>query len=89
MPQNNADQVAYVLATPIKPINLVLTAAFIVFALYKMLTHPGGAARGLKAAGDAVVLLLVGIVGFVVELVLGLFARVERDLTMLAVGNLG
>ena len=84
MPQNNADQVAHVLATPIKPINLVLTAAFIVFALYKMLTHPGGVVRGLGAALDAVVLLLIGIVGTVVELVMAVLGRVERDLTMLA-----
>jgi hypothetical protein len=74
----------YELVGTFKPINLLLTAVFIVFAVYKMLTHPGGAARGLNAAFDAVVWLLVGIVGFVVELAMGLLRAVYGDLTMLA-----
>lgn len=85
MPQPNAANPAYeLIVMTFKPINLVLTAAFVVFALYKMLIHPGGAVRGLGAAFDAVVLLLVGIVGAVVELVMAVLGRAERDLTMLA-----
>lgn len=85
MPQTNATSPANeLIIMTFKPINLVLTAAFIVFALYKMLTHPGGAVRGLGAALDAVVLLLVAIVGAVVELVMAVLGRAERDLTMLA-----
>jgi hypothetical protein len=84
MPQANAAQQAYELLWTFKPINVVLTAAFLVFALYKMLSHPGGAVRGLNAAFEAVVLLLVRMVGFVSELVLDLLGKMERDLTMLA-----
>jgi hypothetical protein len=85
MPQTNATSPAYeLIIMTFKPINLVLTAGFIIFALYKMLTHPGGVVRGLGAALDAVVLLLIGIVGTVVELVMAVLGRVERDLTMLA-----
>jgi hypothetical protein len=84
-PRPNATNQAYgLIIMTFKSINLVLTAAFIVFVLYKMLTHLGGAVRGLGAAHDAVVLLLVGIVGTVVELVMALLRRAERDLTMLA-----
>ena len=85
MPLPTATQQAYEqIIMTFKPINLVLTAAFIVFALFKMLTHPGGAVRGLGAALDDVVLLLVAIVGTVVELVLAVLRRAERDLTMMA-----
>lgn len=84
MPQANATQSLFELVLTFKPINLILTAAFIVFAVYKMLTHPGGAARGLNAAFDAVVWLLLGIVGVVVELVMGLLRAMYGDLTMLA-----
>jgi hypothetical protein len=49
-----------------------------------MVTHPGGAVRGLGATLDAVVVLLVGIVGTVVEFFMAVLGRVERDLTMLA-----
>ena len=84
MPQANATQSPSELVLTFKPINLILTTAFIVFAVYKMLTHPGGAARGLNAAFDAVVWLLLGIVGVVVELVMGLLRAMYGDLTMLA-----
>ena len=84
MPEANAAQPAYELIVTFKPINLLLTAASIVFAVYKMFNHAGGAARGLNAAFDAVVWLLVGIVGFVVELAMGLLRAVYGDLTMLA-----
>ena len=84
MPQSNATQSLSELVLTFKPTNLILTAAFIVFAVYKMLTHPGGAARGLNAAFDAVVWLLLGIVGVVVELVMGLLRAMYGDLTMLA-----
>jgi hypothetical protein len=84
MPQDNDTQPLCELIVTFKPINVLLTAASIVFAVYKMLTHAGGAARGLNAAFDAVVWLLVLVVGTVVELVLGLFGAVYRDLTMLA-----
>ena len=59
MPQSNAAQPPYELVLTFKPISILLAAAFIVFAIYKMLTHPGGAARGLNAAFDAVVMSLV------------------------------
>jgi len=84
MPHPAATEPFYGFVGTFKPINLLLTAAFIVFAVYKMLTHPGGAARGLNAAFDAVVWLLVGIVGTVVELVIGLLRAIYGDLTMLA-----
>ena len=84
MPQANATQSPSELFLTFKPINLILTAAFIIFAVYKMLTHPGGAARGLNAAFDAVVWLLLGIVGVAVELVMGLLRAMYGDLTTLA-----
>lgn len=85
MPQTNATSPANeLIILTLKPINLILTAAFIVFAFYKMLTHPGGVVRGLGDALDAVVLLLVAIVGAVVELVMALLGRAERDLNLLA-----
>lgn len=84
MPQSNATQSLSELVLTFKPINLILTAAFIVFAVYKMLTHPGGAAGSLNAAFDAVVWLLLGIVGVVVELVMSLLRAMYADLTMLA-----
>jgi hypothetical protein len=84
MPQANATEPLCELMVTFKPTNLLITVLFIVFAVYKMLTHAGGAARGLNAAFDAVVWLLVLVVGTVVELVLGLFGAVYRDLTMLA-----
>ena len=84
MSQPAATEPFYELVGTFKPINLVLTAAFIVFAIYKMLTHPGWAARGLNAAFDAVIWLLVGIIGFAVGLVMGLLRAMYGDLTMLA-----
>jgi hypothetical protein len=74
----------YELVGTFKPINLFLRAAFVVFAVYKVLTHPGGAAHGLNAAFDAVVWLLVLIVGNAVELVMRLPCAIYGDLTMLA-----
>ena len=79
-----ASESFYELVRTFKPINLFLRAAFIVFAVYKVLTHPGGAARGLNFAFDAVVWLLVLIVVTVVELVMGLSRAIYGDLTMLA-----
>ena len=75
----------YTFAINFRPINLVIAAALVLFAVYKMLSHPSGPAAGLAAAFDGLLWLMVGIVGRFVEL----YEALARSLAVMAVGNCG
>lgn len=83
MSQNQTHELVHELASAtftIKPVNLVLTAAFLVYALYKMFSHPSGAVGGLLDAFEGLVWLMVAFVGLVDEFCVAVY----RSLTALA-----
>jgi hypothetical protein len=81
----NNTQAVYTFTTNIKPIYLVVAAAFVLFAVYKMLSHRSGPAAGLAAAFDGLLWLMVGFVGLFVDL----WEAMGRSLAGMAVGNCG
>lgn len=85
MPQQNQTQtqtheVFYEFAMSLKPINLVLTAMFLVYVFYKMASHPSGPAGGVAEAFEGLVWLMVKVVGLVDDLCMAAY----RSLTALA-----
>ena len=64
----------------LKPINVVLAATFLAYAVYKMLFHPSGLVGGLSDALEGLVWLMVGFVGLVDEFCMAVY----RSLTALA-----
>jgi hypothetical protein len=81
---NDTQQVVYIFTTNITPINLVIAAAFVLFASYKMLFHRSGPAAGLTAAFDGLLWLMVRGVGLLIDL----WEAMGRSLAAIAVGNL-
>ena len=85
MSEANSTQATYTFTTNVKPIYLVITAAFMLYAVYKMLSHPSGPAAGLAAAFDGLLWLMVWFVGLFVDL----WEAMGRSLGGMAVGNCG
>jgi len=83
MSQIGHTQALYDFAVNIKPVNVVIAAAFILFAAYKVLLHPAGPAGGLTAAIETLVWMVVGLVGLAIKV----YAAMGSSLAEMACGN--